>query len=113
VLDSLDQGAGLEESQRLYARRAAAHPELYRLTFWACGPRLPQTIEQVIDRWAELLGSRAEAEHCWALLHGMLMLGTDRALASIRPATTAARPSALPVAPVPPEPEPEEDVTLL
>lgn len=88
----LDDGAVRDVETVLsdYAAIATAEPESYRLMFWLASvgaesrdmrarPAVPAVVLEIIDGIARLNGDPAAARTLWATLHGLIMLGHDRA----------------------------------
>jgi len=117
-------GAQLGECVLDYHHRVSEDPGSYRMMFWLAAvtadqdkPGVPPVIREIIDAWAQRLGSRDTADRLWASVHGSMMIGHDaaRTLEAAQAvlsrggqasATTATRA----------EPEPQatrDDVTLL
>ncbi len=66
-------GVALADSVRRYVQQAAAHGDLYRLLMQADG--VPPVVERIIDGWRVRLGDRDRARRCWAMVHGLIVLG--------------------------------------
>lgn len=89
VADHVAAGGPLDQSVRLYVEQAAAEPQLYRVMFWlacvgACGSPgqssvpeavVPQIVKRIVAGWAERLGDADLAQRCWAMVHGLFLLG--------------------------------------
>lgn len=101
VEQAMARGATLDESIGMYRRTADANAVLYRLMFWLSAVSMgtdrlpvPRSVEAILDRWAEAIGSRDRAERVWAQLHGSVMLGKPLPGASQEaPATTLGGPA--------------------
>lgn len=93
-----------------YIAAAESDPELYQIMFWL--PRrqgqvgVPEVVQQIIDRWAALLGDTIEARRRFAAVHGQLTLGESPGIAIDDIAPSAPEP------PLTQSPEPD-DITLL
>jgi len=114
VLDELDTPRpSYGESVARYVAAAKSDPQLYQLMFWLPrrigDNRLPEVIDRILARWAELIGDRAEARRRFAALHGRITLGDPAGIA----VEIEHRPDSIPMDQPGPPTDPPEDITLL
>jgi hypothetical protein len=72
--------------------------------FWLAAPRLPMTVERLLEHWAGELGDLEQAQRQWSMLHGSIMLGQSSARSDPPPRSDESIAS---------EPIEADDITLL
>ncbi len=81
----VEAGASVEESARLYHRRATGDLAMYRLMYWVhtvgagagATDVMPDVVRRILTGWARRLGDEPLATRCWMMMHGGIMSGME------------------------------------